>query len=323
MNRLITISKIIKLVVFTIMLMLLSRSIFAPLRKLNTNIDAAIIIVYNRVPKCGSTLLNGLFEHLSMQTDRFIFIHSDNYGQYRLSVEEQHKLATDLVRYAYTASSQPIVYDRHFHFVNLTSTPENIFFYYINQLRDPLKRTLSQFDHQRHVCTLMRGKRPCWLRPSFQNLTMNECVSTADPTQCLTQANGIHSPISFFCGQSPLCDDRFARPTSEAALSLAKSNIERYYSHIGLLEYIQSSLELLEYIQPSIFTGITNIYLRVFNSSRVYATRNKHRHITNNKTLAILRQLLKPEYELYNFVRKRFIDHYTRVFHRAPIYHET
>ncbi|CAF4287988.1 unnamed protein product, partial [Adineta steineri] len=277
-----------------------------------------IIIVYNRVPKCGSTLLVRIFQILSNRTRAFTFRQSQELRHYRYSTEEQHTLVTDLVRYSYNVSYQRIVYEQHFHFVNLPSTSKNIF-YYINQLRDPLERTLSEFDFERYIGgSSGAGHANLFLHPSLRNLTMDECVSTGDPTRCLTKLYGVYSPISFFCGQSSFCDDTVTRPTSDAALSQAKSNIERYYIHIGILEYIQSSLELLEHIQPSIFTGVVDIYLNVFNSGKVFATPNKYRHMTSNKTRSILRQLLRPEYELYNFVRSRFIDHYTQVFHRTP-----
>ncbi|CAF0850856.1 unnamed protein product [Adineta steineri] len=292
--------------------------IFVQLRREYTDRDTGIIIVYNRVPKCGSTLLVRIFQILSNRTRAFTFRQSQELRHYRYSTEEQHTLVTDLVRYSYNVSYQRIVYEQHFHFVNLPSTSKNIF-YYINQLRDPLERTLSEFDFERYIGgSSGAGHANLFLHPSLRNLTMDECVSTGDPTRCLTKLYGVYSPISFFCGQSSFCDDTVTRPTSDAALSQAKSNIERYYIHIGILEYIQSSLELLEHIQPSIFTGVVDIYLNVFNSGKVFATPNKYRHMTSNKTRSILRQLLRPEYELYNFVRSRFIDHYTQVFHRTP-----
>ncbi|CAF0780600.1 unnamed protein product [Adineta steineri] len=236
--------------------MFLAYLIFVQLRREYTDGDAGIIIVYNRVPKCGSTLLVRIFQILSNRTRAFTFRQSQELRHYRYSSEEQHTLVTDLVRYSYNGSYQRIVYEQHFHFVNLPSTSKNIF-YYINQLRDPLERTLSEFDFERYIGgSSGAGHANLFLHPSLRNLTMDECVSTGDPTRCLTKLYGVYSPISFFCGQSSFCDDTVTRPTSDAALSQAKSNIERYYIHIGILEYIQSSLELLEHIQPSIFTGV-------------------------------------------------------------------
>jgi hypothetical protein len=289
---------------------------------IETNITSTTVIVYNRIPKCGSMLMNTLLRRLSKTQGEYIFIESKNYTQYRLSLNEQHKLNTMLITLTHNSSSKPIVYDQHFHFFQLTSKLD-ITFYYINQIRDPLALALSQFDYERYLCAELHIEQACsMLHPSYRNITMDECISNgADPALCLTRQYGARSMIAFFCGQSPICDDTITRPTSDAALALAKSNIEQYYIHINLVEYIESSLELLEYIQPSIFTGIRDIYKKTVKLNRVNETPKDHRHPISNKTQSILRQLLTHEYELYEFVRIRFINHYTRVFHRAPVYH--
>jgi hypothetical protein len=281
-----------------------------------------IIIVNNRVPKCGSSLLFQLFRFLSRQTGAFTFIMSNDYIHYRFSKKERRQLKRKLIQFTNTNHHKPLLYDQHFHFINFNSTTE-VVFYYINQLRDPLQRTLSQFDYERYMC-IIRPERPACsvLHPSFRNMTIDECISTGDPARCLTKPYGVHSSIAFFCGQLSACDDTITRPTSRDALSLAKSNIERYYLHIGLLEYFDSSLELLEHIQLPLFSGIRSLYLNKWNRTPIYVTPEKYRHRPSNKTRHILRQLLELEYELYEFVQKRFIDHYTRVFQRAPIHHE-
>ncbi|CAF4315182.1 unnamed protein product [Rotaria sp. Silwood2] len=285
--------------------------------------NPAIVVLYNCVPKCGSYLMNILFQLLSNQTGAFTFIYDSRYIHHHLSAVEQHNLTIDLLKYTKNASGQPVVYERHFHFIHLTSTSNQII-YYINQLRDPLKRTLSHFDFRRFTCVVAHDETQCSLiHSSLRNMTMDECVSTGDPGRCITHPYGVRSPIAYFCGQSSICDDTVTRPTSDAALALAKSNIEQYYIYIGLLEYLESSLELLEHIQPLMFTGLVSTYVNIVKRRSINQVPKKYRHSTTNRTRDVLRQLLKPEYELYNFIRMRFIDHYTRVFHRAPIYHET
>ncbi|CAF1202529.1 unnamed protein product [Adineta ricciae] len=282
------------------------------------------MILYNRIPKCGSSLLNVLFEQLSSRTGAFIhkFGHSESL-YHRLSIEEQYNLTRDIRHHVYVHSPRPTVLLQHFHFLHVAST-SNATFYYINQYRDPLARTLSSFDFRRFGCTVSRSQRQClMIHPSLRNMTMDECVSTGDPSRCITNPYGVRSPIPYFCGHLSICDDSLTRPTSDAALALAKTNIERYFIHVGLLEYLESSLRLLEHIQPSIFTGLLDAYVNGSNRRIVNRVPKKYRHNINNRTRNILLQLLKPEYELYNFIRARFIDHYTRVFHQAPIYQES
>ncbi|CAF3004551.1 unnamed protein product [Rotaria sp. Silwood2] len=279
-----------------------------------------VIFVNNRVPKCGSSLFMEVLTKLSKSMANFTLIRSRDYSHYRIAAQDQQKLKEVIVSDAQNSSSRTLLYDRHFHFVKFESKP-SIIFHYINQLRDPLQRALSQYYYERYICDVIHVYQACYmLHPSYHNLTLDTCVATGDPARCVTKPYGIHSSIAFFCGQESICDDTVSPPTSEAALSLAKRNIERYYIHVGLVEYIEGSLELLEHIQP-LFTGIVRLYGQSFNRTRVYNTPAKYRHAASNKTRAIIRSLLQAEYELYYFVRQRFIDHYTRVFQRTPLYH--
>ena len=55
--------------------------------------------------------------------------------------------------------------------------------------------------------------------------------------------------ISFYCGHEPECDE-FG---SEAALSIAKRNVEKYFAVVGVLESLDKSLEVLEHYVPRFF----------------------------------------------------------------------
>ncbi len=98
-----------------------------------------IIIVNNRVPKCGSSLLFQLFRFLSRQTGAFTFILSNDYAHHRFSKKERRQLKKKLIQFTNTNHHKPILYDQHFHFINFTSTTE-VVFYYINQFEDIHKR---------------------------------------------------------------------------------------------------------------------------------------------------------------------------------------
>lgn len=281
--------------------------------------ELAVIILYNRVPKCGSSLMNALLHYLANEKGTFKFIQSTDYDQYRLSRNEQEALRSDLLDQSEQTYHRTVLYERHFHFVHFTSCEKNLFFY-INQIRDPLKRALSYYDYVRYVCTVHGPTGACLLaHRSLLNLTMEDCVRTGDPARCLTKPYGVRSSISFFCGQAAICDDATGQPNTEKALALAKHNIERYYAHINVLEYIENSLELLEYNHPVIFGGITDIYRVTLNRSLVHETPREYRHPISERTRAILRNLLKHEYELYDFVKQRFIAQYTQAFQRAPL----
>lgn len=237
---------------------------------------------------------------------------------HRFSAKEQAKLAGRLITHPREAGGQGVVYEQHMHFIKLNPKP-NAVFWYINQIRDPLGHALSNYDFKRYRCFVDESNGACsQVHPSVRNLTMDECVSTGDPARCLTKPYGIGSMISFFCGQESLCDDTKRRPNSSAALALAKYNIEHFYLFVGLLEYMDSSLKLLEHVYPSFFAGIADVHRRQLKLAPVHVTPRKHRHRISNETRAILLQLLKPEYELYEFVRQRFVNQYKKIYGRTP-----
>ncbi|CAF4383192.1 unnamed protein product, partial [Adineta steineri] len=139
-----------------------------------------------------------------------------------------------------------------------------------------------------------------------------------DPARCLTTTYGSPEYLVYFCGQSPLCSNINPGQTSQAALTMVKTNIERYYTHIGLVEYLKNSYEILEHLQPSMFEGLVHIYQQMKNTNRTTSTPKWYRHQPSTETRNILKQLLAPEYELYEFVRERFMRQYFDIFQRLP-----
>ena len=277
-----------------------------------------VIVVYNRIPKCGSILMITLLQYCSDKFNRFELVRGKDRFHHRFTVEEQAKLAGSLITHTQKAGGHSVVYEQHMHFIKL-NPKSNAVFWYINQIRDPLAHALSNYDFKRYRCFVHESSGACsQLHPSVRKLTMDECVSTGDPARCLTKPYGIGSMVSFFCGQESMCDDTKRRPNSSAALALAKSNIERFYLFVGLLEHMDSSLKLLEHIFPSFFAGIADVHRRHLKLAPVHVTPRKHRHQISNETRTVLLQLLKPEYELYEFVRQRFINQYRKIYGRAP-----
>ena len=276
------------------------------------------IIVYNRVPKCGSTLFVTLLRRVSKNLRRFKIVGSWDFYHVRFTEEEQKKLARRLLTHSENAEGRPVLYHRHVHFFNM-SLEETTSVLYINQIRDPLEHALSTYESKRFKCLVKHFTGLCeMLDPSVRKLTLNECISTGDPARCVTRPYGISSILSFFCGQAEVCDDKLQQPSSHAALALAKSNIERFYIYVGILGYMETSLELLEYIHPRLFAGIADIYRTGLTRKRVGVTPKKYRHEISNQTRTTLIRLLQPEYELYNFVRQRLFDQYRRAFGRNP-----
>ena len=279
-----------------------------------TYASKTLIIVYNRVPKCGSTFMLRLFGNLSRKHRKFVHEHSRNYDDHWLSTEDRVQLTQSLKTLVYDFPGRPVLYDRHFRFFYMAPTSK-VVFKFINMIRDPLKQVLSAFDYKRyHYFAKPSGRSRRKFTSSVANLTMDDCIKSNNSANCLRPGYAGVSMISYFCGLSPICGRKPTRFASHAAASLAKSNIERFYTWVGVLEYLESSLELLEYQLPSIFFGITKLYRTTLKGKRANVTPDTYRHTITNSTRAILLRLLATEYDFYEFVRKRFMDNYRRVF---------
>ena len=278
------------------------------------------ILIYNRVPKSASTHFASVLFNLSRQHHRFKVISSGFNHPYRLTSGQLSKLERELVKSAKTNPNQHIIYSRHMHLAMFNAS-SGVKFYYMNMLRDPTERSISHFDYQRSLCLIMKRRhRNCTsLNQSIIKMTMDQCVSTGDPARCISKPYGVRSFLSFFCGHEPMCNDAGRPPSSDAAIALAKSNVERHYLILGLLEYFHSSLELFEYIAPDVFGGLSHQYMKFGSKIRAHRTSRKFRHTPNETTYATLRQLLRPEYELYEFIRQRFINQYTTSFRKPPV----
>lgn len=278
------------------------------------------ILIYNRVPKSGSTHFASVLFNLSREHHRFKLISSGVNHPYRLTSGQLRKLEKKLLKSARKNPQQHVIYSRHMHLAMFNASSD-VTFHYMNMLRDPLERSISHFDYLRSLCLIMKRRhRNCTsLDQSVIKMTMDQCVSTGDPARCISKPYGVRSFLSFFCGHEPMCDDAETPPSSDAAIALAKYNVERYYVVLGLLEYFHSSLQLFEYIAPDVFAGLSHQYMRFGSKIGAHRTSRKFRHKPNETTLAILRQLLRPEYELYEFIRQRFINQYTTSFRKSPV----
>eukprot|EP00057_Strongylocentrotus_purpuratus_P035024 XP_797456.3 PREDICTED: uronyl 2-sulfotransferase [Strongylocentrotus purpuratus] len=107
---------------------------------------------------------------------------------------------------------------------------------------------------------------------------------------------------NIFCGFNPKCGK-----DATWALEQAKSNIDKYYTFIGITEEYEASLRVLEHLMPDMYNGLTEFYLSRINKTNSLTTLSK---TANKKPLS---QELKNtateryavDYELYNFIYDR------------------
>ena len=100
-------------------------------------------VIYNRVPKSGSTTLWSLFARLATHND-FSFVHSRSYIHKILNQTEQRTVVTQVNDVTSRVHSARWLYERHLYFTDFSKFgfPNPI---YINLVRDPVDRFASAF----------------------------------------------------------------------------------------------------------------------------------------------------------------------------------
>ena len=91
------------------------------------------------------------------------------------------------------------------------------------------------------------------------------------------EANMDFFQISYFCGMSKVCDD-FGSPE---ALELAKRNVERYYSVVGVVEKMSESLQVLENYVPAYFQYARKIYKEIMKEEVAEGPKNLSKFTIN------------------------------------------
>lgn len=272
------------------------------------------VIIYNRITKAGSLSFATLLARFAKAKKQFRYLASAARLPYRLNTDEQKQLRNRLIKTVPKSAAHRLIYGRHMHFAEFQPN-DRITFHYMNMFRDPADRAISHYNYQRVLCIRKRKKpgRNCTNADnSITKYTLDQCMSKMDPSDCLSKFYGVRSVVSFFCGHDPICDDSEKPPNSEAAIALAKSNIEKHYLVIGMLDHFNESLNVFEHVAPEMFTGLTSYYQEFGSEISRHRTPKKYVSNPSKNTRELVKKLLQPEYELYNFVQQRLSEQYRR-----------
>mmetsp|Transcript_70644 Transcript_70644/g.197368 ORF Transcript_70644/g.197368 Transcript_70644/m.197368 type:complete len:156 (-) Transcript_70644:206-673(-) len=114
--------------------------------------------------------------------------------------------------------------------------------------------------------------------------------------------------LRFFCGVTRKC-----REYSIANLAVARSNIQRNFVAVLVVEEMLLSFTVLERKLPGIFTGMTDKYKHPRDGGDELRSRINFRTVNEKETLDIgartfLEKELALEYDLYDFAVKRLND---------------
>ncbi|XP_078667762.1 uronyl 2-sulfotransferase-like isoform X1 [Branchiostoma floridae x Branchiostoma belcheri] len=253
-------------------------------------------VLYNRLPKCGSTSLKALTRRLAKK-NHFHFKESNIWDQFQLNQTGLKAFAEDF----YTVPS-PFIYERHVYFVDFEQlglkSPK-----YINLVRDPLDRIVSSFHFMRygrkggpnHIVTRLFNK---YHNETDRNQTFDSCVLNRSK-ECWGPR--VNLMTHFFCGQDPVCRD----PESIKALDKAKENIRRHYLVVGLLEDFNGFLKVLSKILPQFYRGVTDLWKDLAPNVQE-AQKTVRKQPPSPLAQKLMQQRMYMDYELYTFIQDRF-----------------
>lgn len=260
--------------------------------KISENTDDDTVIIYNRVPKTGSTSFVGVAYDLCKRNQYKVIHINITSNMHVMSLSNQYKFAQNVTRWD---AVKPALYHGHMAFLNferLSTLKKPI---YINLIRKPLDRLVSYYYFLRYGDNF----RPHLVRKKHgDKMTFDDCVEKGQP-DC--DPSNMWLQIPFFCGHSALC----WKPGNRWALEQAKANLVNNYLVVGITEEMLDFITVLEATLPRFFRGATEHYL---SSNRSHLRQTSSKLKPSEETVARIQESLiwKMENELYEFALDQF-----------------
>lgn len=288
--------------------------------------DISNILVYNRIPKSGSTLLLSLLYRLGERLGYLVI--RGKYHSYRYFRENDRAGLGHFLSQASTRART--AYVQHQYFVNFTLFHQHQPIY-INIMRDPVDHLISNYFYKRTVILQHRG--PETMSPDEKRIMgqpIEECI-VERRLECVYYGYTVHrnkteqlefrrswSPhylypsdvLLYFCGH----DEECTQLGNPAALQKAKHNVDKHFAVVGLLEHLDKTMEVLEANLPKFFTGLVSLHKELGSHQQDVKNRNLIKKADIPASLrAVLRSRLASEYDLYEHVRQKLFRQHAEV----------
>jgi len=281
-------------------------------------LSAVRLLVYNRVPKTGSSTMQTIIKNAA-KANGFKFVSSKDYVHQRLpGVAEEKHFAQQLKELL--KGHQRVVFDRHVYWVNLTQHLAGVLrrhqIAYINLLREPISMlTSTYYFHQDCRCTFKHD----WCSSSDKELKcgvdINRGWSVSTQVGCPNVTKVFTSDsASYLCGHHRAC---FGGCDAEEAWSYVKRVISREYAVVGTLEDLPLFLEVLARRLPHFFGGRFDASASGRLKRLPKVSRKAARVPANNATKGRIHALfadyprcygLPSPQVVYDHVRRRFLE---------------
>lgn len=259
----------------------------------------APVIVFNRIPKCGSTTMINLLRKHAKRTGAYTAYNDPNmFMEQPFRPNTSWSSGWDTVKsmvHEANAKESPLVYINHIHWTNFSQAGLPKLTGYIQMVREPVSRVVSGFYYlmlgprkeekmiksQHHAMKLLELDHP----PTINEYVAIKKSKLANPLSC--QEGTLHNPnkgnmmTRYFCGHDAVCDN-ICNP---AALARATEVMETQYDWVGVLEDFEESLTLLERTGPAWFRGILDTYQKMKAKSQKFRETDKTEHGANSSNL--------------------------------------
>ena len=241
------------------------------------------VLVYNRVPKAGSSSMTSLLNKLSSKHD------FDLVGWFDMPSHDYEKVR-EVIQTALKKNRKTVV-AQHFHFPELVDGDRVA---YINVLRDPVSRCTSQYYYLRYGDRDEKDRQKIIDR--YGDLSIDECIQSGNRS-CFN-CEGWKQSI-FFCGRDGgLCK----KMSPNMILDKAKATIDAHYT-VGVIEDFEGTVGVLERLYPSFFQGGVEL-LRKVTPQRV--TKGIKEYIPpSEESKEIIRGMLYQDIHLYVYVQSQ------------------
>ncbi|XP_020774485.1 heparan sulfate 2-O-sulfotransferase 1 [Boleophthalmus pectinirostris] len=250
------------------------------------------VIIYNRVPKTGSTSFTNIAYDLCPKNNFHVLHINTSKNNPVMSLQDQVRFVRNVTSWK---EMKPGFYHGHVAYLDFSKYGVKGKPLYINVVRDPIERLVSYYYFLRFGDDYRPGLRR---RKQGDKKTFDECVASGG-SDCAPEKLWLQIP--FFCGHHSECWNA----GSHWALEQAKLNLVNEYLLVGVTEELEDFIMILEAAVPRFFKGATELYK---SGKKSHLRKTTEKKAPTQDTIKKLQQsnIWKMENEFYEFALEQF-----------------